>query len=182
MTVRLLRINKLFVCLTWLWLISGCSTSSLLPNQVSTTDATDTITFLDTETFDQSLSNELSTNFKQVEVIPLASSPIKMNAIPDRLVKWLSAVVNNKGKLEIEPKAEKSAMAFDPITAILSTVYDYASEYLKQNMLYSPAQNYNAVIHYQPETNVVSKIVFLNKKSVLPILDSVTSSTSTTSP
>lgn len=122
------------------------------------------VAFLDTAAFDKSLSNQMAAGLSHITVTP--TSAFKIDAIPERLSRWLDQVVEYKGSLEVEPKPEKQAQSVEWMINMLPTVYSAVYDYIDTKQMYSTVQNYNATIFYKPETNLVQKVVFLRKNLV----------------
>lgn len=139
---------------TILLIMTGCATSL-------TTPESEDVVFIDTETFDKSLSNQMSEGIDSIEVA--SASSFKMDEIPERLSKWLNKVVDYKGTLDVDPKPEKQAQSIDWLITALPTVYAIVYDYVGEKMMYSPAKYYDATIFYNPNTLLVEKVVFTQK-------------------
>ena len=134
------------------FVITGCATQST---------PSENVTFVDTEAFDKSLSNQMSAGLNDIEVA--ATSSFKMDEIPERLSKWLNKVVDYKGTLDVEPKPEKQAQSLEWLIGTLPTVYSVVYDYVDKKMMNSPAQYYNATIFYNQKSELVEKVVFSKK-------------------
>jgi hypothetical protein len=149
-----------------LWL-NGCADMSPLTDLSQTVglggdSSGDSIVFLDAAVFDQSLSNQLTTKAQKVEVIN--AKPFPLNQIPDRLGKWLSAVVNAKGKLTVEPKPQFRSLSIDWVIGLLPTVRDMVQD----QFTYSPAKNYNVTLFHNQSSGMVERVVFEIKSATSP--------------
>lgn len=122
--------------------------------------SSDSIVFIDASVFDQSLSNQLSSKAQKVEVVN--AKPFALNQIPDRLGKWLSAVVNGKGRLSVEPKPQFKTLSIDWVIGLLPTVRDMVQD----QFTYAPAKNYNVTMYHNQSTGLVERVVFERKDSV----------------
>jgi hypothetical protein len=141
--------------------LSGCAGVSSLSDLSQTVGLGDTgstsIVFIDAAVFDQSLSNQLTTKSQKVEVVN--ARPYLLSQIPDRMGKWLSAVVNAKGKLSVEPKPEFKTLALDWVIGLLPTGRDMVQD----QFLYSPAKDYNVTLFHNQSSGMVERIVFEKK-------------------
>lgn len=141
--------------------LGGCADMSPLTDLSQTMglgdSSSNSVVFIDASVFDQSLSNQLSGKSQQVEVVN--ARPYPLNQIPDRMGKWLSAVVNTKGKLSVEPKPQFKTLALDWVIGLLPTVRDMVQD----QFLYSPAKDYNVTLHHNQSSGMVERIVFEKK-------------------
>jgi hypothetical protein len=152
-------VAALMLCLT------GCADMSPLTDLSQTVglgglggdNTGDSIVFLDAAVFDQSLSNQLTAKAPKVEVVN--ARPFPLNQIPDRMGKWLSAVVNAKGKLSVEPKPQFKTLSIDWVVGLLPTVRDMVQD----QFTYAPAKNYNVTLHHNQSSGLVERIVFERK-------------------
>lgn len=154
---------KKIACLAVLILsLGGCADMSPLTDlsqSVGLGGSSDSIVFIDASVFDQSLSNQLGTKAQKVEVVN--AKPFPLNQIPDRLGKWLSAVVNGKGRLSVEPKPQFKALSIDWVIGLLPTVRDMVQD----QFTYSPAKNYNVTLYHNQSSGLVERVVFERKET-----------------
>ena len=136
------------------WLLTGCSDTRPNEQEAINSGAIESqISFLDSGSFDNSLSRAMKVELETVEVIPLAT--ISVNELPPRLNKWLTTVSDTGGTVTIAPKTRM-------IGSIISFMVE-GFHYLKERMLYAPAKHYNAVVNFDPESGRVKKIIFQRK-------------------
>jgi hypothetical protein len=115
----------------------------------------------DSITFDFQLSSSLAAKLPAVTVKLIA--PFTVNDIPERIDKWLNAVREYGGKVELKPDPDYPASRnFGLILDLLEKVYDVAKEML----IYSNAENYNVDVLYKPASGEVTKFVFTLKNDV----------------
>lgn len=117
------------------------------------------VTFVDTVVFDQRLASAMSYGMETITVTLLTSCSI--NEIPTRLGHWLNVIADKGGRVELEPKTEKSLALLFGLFSVLPATY----KFLRQEFKYGVAGNYNATIHYQSESGMVKKIVFFKKSA-----------------
>jgi len=118
------------------------------------------INFIDTGAFDTELSNSMTASVSTITVTTL--SPVTVNQMPDRLGKWLAAIREKGGNVDIEPKTKSVASVLGMLFSILS---DYAPLILgnQQTNSYEAASSYNAQIFYKPNSGEIKKIQFTKK-------------------
>ena len=166
-----MKIKPVLLSISIAALLSGCAgsgstvdTLSGIPGLSSVTGSTDSVSsnggaslnLIDIDAFDKELSNSMSSSLEKVEVT--SARQLQMDQIPERLKKWLSVVSNYKGKVDVEPKSRTLSL-----TAIATVVAPIAYNYLKEQLTYLPAKNYNATLYYTPATNILEKVVFTRK-------------------
>jgi hypothetical protein len=117
------------------------------------------VTFTDTGTFDSDLTDSMSANIGTITITPLAA--ISINQVPERLGKWLGAVTENQGQVEMDPKPAENAKSLSLIFSLIPMAYDF---WKNQIYTYGVAKNYNATIFYEPTTGMIKKIEFRQKK------------------
>ncbi|MBF0466736.1 MAG: hypothetical protein HQK88_15435 [Nitrospirae bacterium] len=117
------------------------------------------VNFIDTSSFDEEFSAALKKKCDNVTVKFL--TPTQTNKIPGRLDKWFSRVVKYGGtvKAEIDPEVDEGRSIFGIIFDFISTI---AAE-IKENALYGPVENYNAIIFYQKSTGDITRVFFKHK-------------------
>lgn len=141
---------KIYLLAASLLLISGCT------HTPTTAKHSENLRFMDTDVFDKNLSSSMSAD---TEIINVAiTGDVSINQIPNRLGNWLSAVVNKQGQVEVEP--ETRSLELGAILALLPVAY----QYLKKEILYGDAEDYNATIFYDPDTGLVNQVVFTKRK------------------
>lgn len=141
-------------------LVGGCTASTPIkraPNQP------EHLNFMDTDVFDNNLSQSMSVDTENIHVA--ITGQVSINEIPERLGKWLSAVVDKQGRVGVEPKSNTKFLG--AFLGLLPTVYSF----LKEEISYGPALNYNATIFYQPDTGLIDQVVFTKKPEAPPQQD-----------
>ena len=143
------------VCLI---LLLGCqSTPATLPKQ--------NITFIDTTKFDQEMSDSLSSQESNVDVV--FYNPVSPNQIPPRLEKWLAEVDNMGGKVTIaQPKGELAPKDPTLLFGLFSSLWAYFKTAVGINdmaNLKTSVKDRNAVIQLERNKQgemVIDKISF----------------------
>lgn len=114
------------------------------------------IDLIDSEVFDYKLGLSLGRNLPAVEVNVI--SPFSTNEIPERIEKWLSAVDQHGGKVELklDPTYGEERGVISEAIDLVVLAYDF----IKKKTLYDATDNYDVVVYYRPEDGIVTKIVF----------------------
>lgn len=122
------------------------------------------ISFFDTNNFDKQLSSSLRRGSETIVVTFEASSSV--NAIPERLNKWFSAVEQYDGTVQFQPDPDYPVIArgFLPgidslIIGALTALYDA----IANKILYGPAKSYNTTVYYIKGAGTMTKVVFTRK-------------------
>ena len=102
------------------------------------------------------LVETILSQMSRVTVTPVV--PISMNQMPERLSKWLGAVADKQGKMELDPKPNTKSLSL--ILSLLPIGYDFL---MAQSSPYELAKNYDVTVAYQPETGAVKNVVFRKK-------------------
>jgi hypothetical protein len=152
--------------------LSACSGAGLVQDATTGTDATtqtqgaigaQDLSFMDAQYFDQAVADLMQQSASQINVgLP---TRFTTNKVPERLDKWLSAVQNSGGKVQLKPTSEaKSAnLALETLLYAAYSIY----ETYQANLMYSPASNYNAVLYYSKaigsEDTWIEKVVFTQR-------------------
>ncbi len=166
-----MKIKPVLLSVSVAALLSGCAGSgstvdalSGIPGLSSVAGTTDSVSsnggaslnLIDIDAFDKELSSSMSSSLEKIEVT--SARQLQMDQVPERMKKWLSVVSNYKGKVDVEPKSRALSL-----TSIATVVAPIAYSYLKEQLTYLPAKNYNATLYYTPATNILEKIVFTRK-------------------
>lgn len=115
------------------------------------------VQFLDTGGFDRKLSSALASG--QPEVTVVFPAAITLNSIPARLDKWFSKVEKFGGRVDIQAEPEPDRGIISEIFGLFIKVYDT----IEEAVIYSPAKNYNVLIHYKSQTGLVTRVSFTRK-------------------
>ena len=116
-----------------------------------------TIELFDSGLFDAKLSNTLSKGPDEVFVKPLGDTNV--NAIPERLDKWLSYIENKGGSVELKPDPKEKSRFIGEIIELGIKIY----QAIYDSALYSPAENYNATVYYKNNGHI-TEVVFSKRK------------------
>ena len=87
--------------------------------------------------------------------------PFTTNEIPDRIDRWLIAIEEHGGTVDVTPEQIERGLFNQLVTLFLKGIY----KELKEKILYGPAKKYNATVYYQPKTGEVTRIIFSRKTS-----------------
>ena len=125
----------------------------------SNTAETQGIQYFNSKVFDNKLSKALAGKEPTVKItFPVAFT---INEIPERIDKWLVAVEDHGGTVDIAPEQVERGLLDNIVASFLKGVY----EKIKERRLYRPAKNYNATIYYENRTTNVTRVIFSNKDS-----------------
>ncbi|MDM8564392.1 hypothetical protein QUF74_01920 [Candidatus Halobeggiatoa sp. HSG11] len=122
--------------------------------------------FMDADTFDKNLSESMMVDTKTITVSMIGK--VSINNMPKRLSKWLSIITAKNGQVDFEPttplkppvnERTTGSLSVGAIIGILPTAYDF----LKDELSYGSAINYNAVLYYQPNNGLLERISFIKK-------------------
>ncbi len=111
--------------------------------------------YIDTNQFDQKLSQSMQQNEREIEIAAL--SPFSTNNIPERLNNWLSVISDNGGKIKTEPAEGERALG-----KALKLIFD---SFLYQGK-YQPAAKYDAKLIYRRNESgeaMIEKVIFTNR-------------------
>lgn len=112
------------------------------------------ILFIDSSAFDSDLSAILEYGVDNLEV----ETSFSLNAIPERMERWLSEIKNNGGKIQ----AKKIVVNVAGTRSFLGIVFDLALvvvDKMQDAATYGPAESYNAMLYYD-DAKMVQKVVF----------------------
>jgi len=128
-------------------------------------DESAAVPFFDTESFDKKLSAILKEGQPAVKVN--FQAPADVNKIPERLEKWLAAVQKEEGNVEFreDPEYKGQITRGGPIAIVFGLVQFIPMLYnmIKDNRLYSPAENYNVTVYYIKGQGTMTKVIFTQK-------------------
>jgi hypothetical protein len=119
------------------------------------------VVFLDSSLFDNALSSQLASGKDQVEVA--ITGKISLNAIPQRMDKWITAVAT-KGEVALTQQAD-APLKPKFVLGLLPTIFSFIKMARAENLV-DPANKYNASIQYHLDRSgeaVIDKILFVKK-------------------
>lgn len=137
-------------------LLSGCCSSGRYVPQPGE-DVPDSLEFFDSFSFDRKLSRSLGMDYARVEVTFPAA--ITLNNIPERMDKWLAAVEESGGRVQVAPESYDERGILEEIFTFFVRAY----EHLAGVCLYARAENYDALLLYEKPTGIVTCILFLRR-------------------
>jgi hypothetical protein len=117
--------------------------------------------YINSATFDESLSNAMKQEKGKIEVSVL--TPFSPNNVPKRLDVWFTVIKEKGGEVEVKPIDDSRIVAEEVASVILFLYSVY--QLVKTQMRYLPAENYNATLLYQRESGeaLIEKIDFTHK-------------------
>lgn len=120
----------------------------------------ETVSFLDSGSFDRKLSSALRKQAPQVKVEFV--SPITTNSIPDRIDKWFAMVEKHEGTISLKPDPDVPADRgiLSELLSLVIGVYNYA----KDKYIYDPVSQYDVIVYYQKGSGKITRIMFIQKK------------------
>lgn len=116
-----------------------------------------TLSFLDSRIFDANLSRALAAGYKEVTVETPAG--VTLNSIPERMDKWLYAVSDANNKVVSQARQDIQMRSIG-LVALIQAIATGTYGWLRDEITYAPAKNYDATLVYDKETGNVEKIVF----------------------
>lgn len=138
----------------------GCATQQPTADVSATENmvASEKIEFFDAGTFDRKLSSALRQNPPEVTIDFIADANV--NDMPERMDKWFAAVEKGEGVIDVQvDPAYRTRGIISEVMALIIGAY----EFVKDKLIYSPAQNYNATVYYIPGTGEITKVIFTHK-------------------
>ena len=154
-TNRLLSL-ALAIALALCAALSGCCGSGRYVPQPGE-EVPDSLEFFDSFSFDRKLSRSLGVDHSRVEITFPAA--ITLNNIPERMDKWLAAVEESGGLVQVAPETYDERGILEEIFTFFVRAY----EHLAGVCLYARAERYDALILYEKPTGMVTRILFLRR-------------------
>ena len=111
--------------------------------------------------FDSKLS--LALRNSEDEFVLETPKGVKLTKIPEKLDKWLSRVKESGGTVKAQALPEPGEMKTRGIFGVLLDVVLYLLGVAKEELTYGPADDYNAMLHFDKKTGEVKHIVFYKK-------------------
>lgn len=152
--------KHILICFLTILFIVSCTF-----NQTKTKEELANLRFIDADTFDQNLSESMTNNTNTITVSIIGK--VSVNKMPERLGKWLSVITTKMGKVDFKsttppkPINERNtgSLAISAIIGLLPSTYGF----LRDEIFYGPAENYDAILYYQADTGILEKITFINQ-------------------
>ncbi len=120
------------------------------------------LAFLDSRLFDEQLSGRMSKGVNPLEVVLRPGGDVTLNNLPDRLDRWLYTVDQSGGRVAVASTKPGDERALLGIALDLAS---FAWEKAEEQRLYGPAENYDALLRYDPDTGVLEEVVFTPRKT-----------------
>ncbi|MEF2146147.1 MAG: hypothetical protein V3573_11945 [Desulfovibrionaceae bacterium] len=134
-----------------------CGAGRYTPKQGET--VAQDIEFIDSRTFDTQVQRAMGVQHPRITVTFPAA--ITLNSIPERLDKWLYAVQDSGGAVEVAP--EPDGPVERGLLEEIFTFFISAFAHLGDACTYSAAREYDALLLYRPETGIVTRVLFLKR-------------------
>lgn len=117
------------------------------------------VTFFDSYSFDVDLSSAFRDDTSQVEI----GTVFTINDIPERLDVWFARIKKNGGSVKAVVVPDESQVATRGIFGEVFDVAVRAAAAAEREALYSPADTYDAILHYKKGTGEVDRVVFVRR-------------------
>lgn len=112
-------------------------------------------TYYESRTFDEVLSDSLNHRLLSVKIS--FAAPFTLNTIPERLDRWLCAIKDRGGKLQlsaVDPNTKGASEIASSVPFILRTI----AEAIRNHRTYGHAGEYNATLIYEAQTGRVLEL------------------------
>jgi len=121
--------------------------------------------FFDATAFDRRLSTDLREDSPDVTVY--FHAPASINAIPERLGKWLTMVEKYGGTVEPREDPDYGTRGFitTGVSVVLGAFMD-VYRMVRESLLYKPVKDYNGTVFYSKVDGTMTKVVFTRKDTV----------------
>ena len=130
---------------------SAQPSAALAPAAVPTRGGSSTqVTFNDLQAFDRLLEKSLKSDSEKVVVVMEDRVPLK--EMPQRVDKWLAAVDNNGGKVNVKSDTPEIRTRALPLLGIAISAYQFFKENAK-DAHYEAARDYDATVVYKRDPN-----------------------------
>lgn len=120
------------------------------------------IVYEESFTFDWDMSQKLR-QADGSEVVLLTPEGVTLTEIPEQLDRWLSRVKENGGYVKAAPVVDQGEERSRAIVGALIDVLLYLLGIIKEEVTFSPADDYNAILYFEKDTGIVEQIVFYPK-------------------
>jgi hypothetical protein len=155
---RLQTLLNLILIFSILFTIASCSASKkTAAAEPVSRNASDTVEYFDSMSFDRNLSMSLKSDLPEVTV----TFPLDVNIyrIPDRIDKWFYMIGKYEGTVKPEAEGEGTRDLFSGSLSLAVKAYDM----IKEKIIYSPAEKYDAKIYYKKDSGTVTKVIFTRR-------------------
>lgn len=149
---------KALIASCFVLFIVGCQTSPSTP-------AKNELTFVDSQSFDESLTASLASNKSPVTID--FYSPVTPNAIPPRIDKWMAMAQKSGGKISVtQPEGEPTPKNPMLLLGLFTGLWEVIGKFSKEKNSYSMEdsvknRNVNISLARNPQGNLyVNKIIF----------------------
>jgi hypothetical protein len=123
------------------------------------------VPFFDTNNFDKQLSASCRRGADTIVVT--FEAPSSVNAIPERLNKWFSAVEKYDGIVQFQPDPDYAAVVprggLPGADSLIIGAFTMLYEVIANKILYGPVKSYNTTVYYIKGSGMITKVVFTRK-------------------
>lgn len=113
-------------------------------------------------TFDWDMSQKLRQGDGE-EVVLLTPEGVTLTEIPEQLDRWLSRVRESGGYVKAAPAPKEGEERSRVLLGALFDVLLYLLGIVKEEVTFSPADDYNAILFFEEDTGEVERIIFYPK-------------------
>lgn len=142
------------------------TTAEAIQNDVAETQeaavTVEPIVYEESFTFDWDMSQKLRQGDGD-EVVLLTPEGVTLAEIPEQLDRWLSRVKENGGYVKAAPSPKEGEERSRVLLGALFDVLLYLLGIVKEEVTFSPADDYNAILFFEEGTGQVERIVFYPK-------------------
>jgi len=149
---------KALIASSFVLFLVGCQTSPSV-------SAKDELTFVDSQSFDESMAASLRSNKSPVTID--FYSPVAPNAIPPRIDKWMAMAQKSGGKISVtQPEGEPTPKSPMLLLGLFTGLWEVIGKLSKEKTSYSMEdsvknRNVNISLARNPQGNLyVNKIIF----------------------
>ena len=154
----LIKKTKVLLLASLVLFLMGCQSTPSSP-------AKDKLTFVDSQSFDESMAASLTSNKTPVTID--FYSPITPNAIPPRIDKWMAMAQKSGGKISVtQPEGEPTPKNPMLLLGLFTGLWEVIGKLTKEKSAYSMEdsvknRNVNISLARNPQGNLyVNKIIF----------------------
>ncbi|HDN26215.1 MAG TPA: hypothetical protein ENG03_03800 [Thioploca sp.] len=143
--------------------LSACLSTggSPIKNLNTPTIQSSSLDYLNSESFDNKLSNAMKRADAEIQVSVL--NPFFPDNMPERIDAWLTVIKETDGKIETAPAESEKNIDIISIVINLYSVWTTLKDTIEYYLTYSPAKKYNATLLYRRNNEgktIIEKVVF----------------------
>ena len=152
------RLKNVLLIFSIFFILASCSgAKKTADDNALSRNVSDNVEYFDSMSFDRNLSISLKSDLPEVTV----TFPLDVNIyrIPDRIDKWFYMIGTYEGTVKPEAEGDGTRDLFSGGISLAVKAYDM----IKEKIIYSPVEHYDAKIYYQKESGTVTKVVFTRR-------------------